>query len=195
MNPAPQNVGDAPLTGFDPGQMETVKAAAALAEELVANHYKLSSNQWLNRRYDLKTLADLSPHEIVHGPFAQIIYYRGHHGEAPLGSKTIDLYSICLQDHSILEALQNASALELFPFPLYIVAHDLIHIVRFTRFMQNFVATEDEKMAEERRVHEKTHIILKGTPVPGIDIVLEYYRFWRKPFDEIETNPICLDKL
>lgn len=182
------------LPRFDPGQMKTVKEAAALAEELAGNHFKLSSNQWLNRHYDLKTLADLSGDEIVHGPFAQIIHYRGHRGDAPLGSQAFDLYTICLQDHNILSALKTSRDLKLFPFILYIVTHELVHIVRFTRFLQNFVATEAEKLAEEQRVHEKTHQILKATPVPGLGAVLDYYRFWRNAFDEIEHDPMTLDK-
>lgn len=183
-----------PLARFDPDQAKTVRNAAALAEELVSNHFKLSSNQWLNRRYDLKTLDDLSPEEIVHGPFAQILHYRGHRGDAPLGSRTIDLYTICLQDHSILAVIEKHAWITLYPFTLYIVTHELIHIVRFIRFLQNFVATEAEKLAEEQRVHEKTHEILKGTPIPGMDPVLDYYRLWRAPFDEIEHDPIFLDK-
>ncbi len=194
MNPAAFNIREKALARFESFHLEIVRNAAALAEELVGNHFKLSTNQWLNRRYDLKTLADLAPHEIVHGPFAQIIHYRGHRGEPALGSKAIDLYTICLQDHSILSVVESASGITLFPFILYIVAHELIHIVRFTRFLQNFVASDDEKMAEEQRVHEKTHVILKGIPISGLEGVLDYYRFWRAPFDEIERDPFPLDK-
>ena len=194
MNTAPPNTREDTLAQFDPPQRDIVTNAAALAEELVANHFKLSANQWLNRRYDLKTLADLSPEEIVHGPFAQIIHYRGHRGDPPLGSKTVDLYNICLQDHRILSVLEGSIDISLFPFILYIVTHELIHIVRFTRFLQNFVASEEEKLAEEQRVHRITHDILKEMPVPGLESVLDYYRFWRKPFDEIEHDAIYLDK-
>jgi len=44
-----------------------------MAEELVSEYYKMSASQRLRPKYDVKTLVDLDPAEIVHGPFAQII--------------------------------------------------------------------------------------------------------------------------
>ena len=148
------------LKTFNREQIQIVNNAASLAEELVSNAYKLSASEWLGRRYDIKTLADLTPDEVVHGPFAQIIRYRAQRTDTSLSSSSYDLYKICFQDHTILEKLNKSSDLHLFPFSLYVVTHELIHIVRFTKFMQNFVATTDEKMDEERRVHKKTHHIL-----------------------------------
>ena len=43
----------------------------------------------------------------------------------------------------------------LFSLVVYIATHELIHIVRFSKFLQNFHASPDEKQAEEKRVHEK----------------------------------------
>jgi len=62
---------------FSPKQIEIVNNAVAMAEELVSNHYKMSASQWLGPRYDVKTLAELINAEIIDGPFAQIIRYRG----------------------------------------------------------------------------------------------------------------------
>jgi hypothetical protein len=50
-----------------------------------------------------KTLADLSPSEIVHGPFAQVIRYQGRINDKPLESSAYDFLQICLQDHFILK--------------------------------------------------------------------------------------------
>ena len=44
-----------------------------MAEELVSNNYKMSASQWLGRRYDVKTLAELKPEEIIDGPFAEFL--------------------------------------------------------------------------------------------------------------------------
>ncbi len=163
------------LSTFNPDQIRVVNHSASIAEELVSNAYKLSASEWLARRYDIKTLADLAPEEVVHGPFAQIIRYRGQRTDTSLSSAAFDLYKICFQDHTILKALKKFPQLRLFPFSLYIVTHELVHIIRFTKFMQNFVATTDEKACEEIRVHQKTHDILGQACIDNLTSVLAFY--------------------
>ncbi len=62
---------------FDPSELETVTRAAVICEDLVNSYYKLSSSQWLKNRYDIRTARDLAPHELVDGPFAQVVKYEG----------------------------------------------------------------------------------------------------------------------
>ena len=62
---------------FGSNQIKIVNHTVAMAEELVSNNYKMSASQWLGPRYDVKTLAELAPQEIIDGPFAQIIRYKG----------------------------------------------------------------------------------------------------------------------
>lgn len=170
---------------FTPDQIKRINDAAAVAEEQVSNHYKLSANQWLRRKYDVKTAGNLTAAEIVDGPFAQVIRYEGRKPDADLKSDTFDFYKICLQDHAILDALECSPSLKLFPFTLYIITHELIHIVRFTKFLQSFVASADERLAEERRVHAKTHEILKPVRIAGMDSVFDFYAQWRSDFDRL----------
>jgi len=171
---------------FNKKQIKIVNRAAEMAEELVSDYYKLSSSQWLRRRYDIKTLADLSPEEIVSGPFAQIIRYKAHPKDSCLGSSAYDFYKICLQDNSILSVISNFNAIKLCPFTLYIITHELIHIVRFSEFLQNFNASQDEKLTEETRVHNSTHEILKSVNLPGLSNVLKFYDKWRVPVDKFD---------
>lgn len=171
------------LHKFSPDQIKTVNHAVLVAEELVSNAYKMSASQWLHPKYDVNTLVDLSPNEIVHGPFAQVIRYVGQHRGASLGSAAYDFYKICLQDHSIIKAMDTQPGLRLYPFALYIVTHELIHIVRFSKFLQSFDASPDEKLAEEARVHERTHAILSIVNIPGLETVLDFYHNWRTPID------------
>ncbi len=163
-----------------------VNEAVAVAEELTSNAYKMSFAEWRRQRYDIKTLADLSPDEIVHGPFAQIIRYVGRRPETSLGSSRYDFYKICLQDHSILPALNEFSGLLLFPFVLYIVTHELIHVIRFTKFLQGFEASVEEKIEEEARVHEGTRAILRGDRIVGMEAVFEFYNGWQGPLDRLK---------
>jgi hypothetical protein len=170
---------------FQSDQIVLINDAVAMAEELVSNHYKLSATQWLRRKYDVRTAADLSPGEIITGPFAQVIRYEGRKTAVALNSETFDFYKICLQDHAILEALERSPSLRLFPFSLYIITHELIHIVRFTKFLQSFVATDSERLLEEIRVHDKTHEILKSVRIPDMTAVFDFYARWRNEFDSL----------
>ena len=176
------------LQQFGTEQLDIVNNTVALAEELVSNFYKMSASQWLRRRYDIKTLADLSADEIVQGPFAQVIRYEGQRKESSLGSSAYDFYKICLQDHSILSAMKQATYLNLSPFSLYIVVHELIHIVRFSKFVQSFDASPQEMIAEEKRVHKITREILSTVQLSGLPEVLDFYEKWRIPFDDLRNS-------
>jgi hypothetical protein len=173
------------LNCFATEQIKIVNNAVAAAEELVSNYYKMSASQWLGPRYDVKTLAELNPAEIIDGPFAQIIRYKGRRKNTTLGSATYDFYKICLQDHTIQSTLEASPGIELFPFSLYIITHELIHIVRFRKFLQNFEASDRERMAEEKRVHQRTHEILKPIQIAGLRKVLEFYNDWRVPYEDL----------
>lgn len=172
-----------PTPLFDQNQTEIVNDSVAMAEELVSDHFKMSASQWLHPKYDVKTVVDLSANEIVFGPFAQVIRYKGRRKGDTLESSSYDYYKICLQDHEILSALENRKQLRLFPFSLYIVTHELIHIVRFSKFLQSFNASEDEKFLEETRVHDLTRKILEKLQIPGMRKVLNFYSEWRTPIE------------
>lgn len=176
------------IPSFNADQIRIINHAVTMAEELVSNHFKMSASQWLRPKYDVKTLADLSINEIVEGPFAQIIRYQGYRKGSSLGSESYDFYKICLQDHTILTTLTSSPRLSLMPFSLYIISHELIHIIRFSKFLQNFDANPDEKMSEERRVHTLTHQILADVNVAGIADVLDFYRQWRKPIEGMQGS-------
>ena len=172
---------------FGSNQLKIVNNAVAMAEELVSNNYKMSASQWLGPRYDVKTLAELKPEEIIDGPFAQIIRYKGQRKNTSLGSATYDFYKICLQDHTIRSTLEQTREIKLFPFSLYIIVHELIHIVRFSKFLQSFDASAEERMAEEKRVHQRTHDILQPVQINGLNNVLEFYNDWRLPYEDLRT--------
>jgi hypothetical protein len=173
---------------FTPDQIVAVNNAASMAEELVSNHYKMSASQWLRRKYDFKTLVDLTPNEIVFGPFAQIIRYEGHRVDSSLGSAAYDFYKICLQDHAIIEVMRQHLEIRLFPFCLYIIAHELIHIIRFSKFLCSFVATAEERLAEEAVVHQNTHDTLHRVSLEGLPEVFAFYKKWRPPLDQVTSS-------
>jgi hypothetical protein len=176
------------LEKFNTTHIDIVNNSVAMAEELVSNYYKMSASQWLHRKYDVKTLTDLKPDEIVHGPFAQIIRYKGRLKDSHLGSSTYDFYKICLQDHAILSVIKQFAEIKLLPFTLYIITHELIHIVRFSKFLQRFDASDEETIIEEARVHEITHDILLQARISGMEAVLAFYRNWLSPIEDLRKQ-------
>ena len=160
---------------FSLAQLRIVSETVQLAEDLTSDHFKISLSQWRRSHYDFKTHADLDPNEVDDRAFAQILRYLGQPHDSDLGSSRYDFYKICIQDHVILRALQRERGI---PFPslmLYIVTHELIHIVRFNRFQGRFEARAEEKVREEKQVHSLTYEILKDVPYPGMMRILDSF--------------------
>jgi hypothetical protein len=167
---------------FNNQELLKVDDAVKVSEEVINNFFKMSSGQWLKNRYDIKTAKDLAGHEHVDGPFAQVIKYEGRKIDVPLGSSSFSFYKVCLQDSAILSAVSTSHLLLLEPFLLYIITHELVHVVRFLKFKQRYENSNeaDVTLEEERRVHFLTHEILKSVSFSGLKQVFEFYKDWVK---------------
>lgn len=171
---------------FLPDQLMEVNQAVDVSEELIANYYKLSVSQMRQLNYDIKTLGELEPHEIVDAHFAQIVRYRAQKKNSSLETEADDFYKICLQDHNIIEALKISHGLTLYPFMVYITCHELIHVVRFRRFIQHFHAPADQRQAEEIRVHQLTRHLLGQSGVSDLDPVFGFYSKWQDAVSNLD---------
>ncbi len=169
---------------FNAEELSVVEAAVLFSEELVSNYFKMSSGQWLRNRYDVKTARDLERHEFIDGPYAQVVKYEARKRQGVLGSTSYDFYSVCLQDTAILSVVNAHDDLTLYPFLLYIISHELVHVVRFGKFLQIYEKASEPGNAiqEEQIVHHLTYDILKPVAVPGLDTILQYYGEWRSGF-------------
>jgi len=170
---------------FDLRQMDIVNQAVSVAEELVSNFYKLSGSQMKQLNYDIKTASQLTSNEIVDVHFAQIVRYRARKKDSLLETEADDFYLICLQDHTILEAVEGFGQMSLYPFVLYIVCHELIHVVRFRRFLQHFQVPPDERQLEEIRVHHATREVVRKSLTLGLEPVFEFYGKWQEAFEKM----------
>jgi len=165
---------------FNERELEQVATASLRAEEMVYNYFKLSSSQWLKNRYDIKTARDLAPHERIEGPFAQVLKYEGRRQDRSLGSSVFSLYHVCIQDPAIISFVAQNSKICLAPFLLYILVHELVHVMRFVRFEHRYEnACEAEvTLEEEKKVHGITYDIIALQAVSGISQVFEFYAKW-----------------
>ncbi|MBW2063068.1 MAG: hypothetical protein JRI95_16110 [Deltaproteobacteria bacterium] len=158
---------------FNSNQLNIVNQAVSISEDVVNDRFNLTLSSWKKYRYDIRTLKDLNLHEHIPETFAQIMRYS--RPAPPDGLRESDFYSICIQDDNILQALKRETDLTLRPLLIYVITHELVHIIRFYRFLQSFEANEKSRAAEEARVHQITYEMLKAIKLPDLPIILDYY--------------------
>jgi hypothetical protein len=88
----------------------------------------------------------------------------------------------------ILRAVERDKGIGLFPLTAYIVTHELIHVVRFAKFLQRFDSTAAEQEAEEKRVHALTYDLLQNTRIQGLPEVLSAFKDCRTMENFIEEG-------
>jgi hypothetical protein len=160
---------------FRPQDKELLQEAAVIAEETTSDFFKLSPSHWRRARYDILTLEGLRQEEISPHAHALVAKYHGRPQDRELRSLGFDFYRVCLQDHNILKTLNRREYLSLFALLLYIVTHELVHIVRFSQFLALFEATAEQKQQEEGRVHHLTQKILAPLNFVNLPPVIRYY--------------------
>ena len=89
-----------------------------------------------------------------------------------------------------MAAVERDESLRLFPLGVYVATHELVHVVRFCKFLQRFDAEPAERQREEMRVHEITQKALGTLRLSNLDYVLEAYRnyqFMEQLVDHVDT--------
>jgi hypothetical protein len=160
---------------FHPQHKELLKEAAVIAEEVTSDFFKLSPAHWRRARYDILTLEGLRREEISPHAHALVAKYQGCPQNSSLQSAGFDFYRVCLQDHNILKTLEASPQLSLFPLLLYIITHELVHVIRFSQFLALFEACGEEQALEEARVHHLTQKILAPLNFLELTPVMGYY--------------------
>jgi len=161
---------------FHAAHKQILREAVVIAEEVTSDFYKLSRSQWRQFPYDILTLENLRQTEISAHALALVAKYNCCRPGQMLRSAYFDLYRICLQDHNILRKLAEGENFSLLPLLVYVVTHELVHVVRFGHFCQLFEVPEAEKTEEESRVHRLTQQILAPLQMPQLPEILNYYK-------------------
>lgn len=160
---------------FDPNDLLIIEEALRIAEDRVGDFYKLSYRQWLRHPYEVVTAQKGFLTEDNQEAFAVLKKVRALNEGVLVERYLRELYLICLQDHLILKAILRDSNLQLFPLMLYILTHELIHIIRFERFYERFDLNQERRGREEEIVHGLTSKVLAGVPCKGIGYVIDCY--------------------
>ena len=161
---------------FQTEETAVLTRAIEVSEELISDFYKISTSEWKRYRYDIQSLKDLRGEEITDIAFAQIRRYLRRPGERMRGSEPGDFFKICIQDHVIRGAVERDIHIKLFPLTTYVVIHELIHVIRFAKFLQRFDSAPAELENEEKRVHALTFELLQKLRMGGLTEVLAAFK-------------------
>lgn len=156
-----------------------VRSALGSAEDRTARFYCIPEREWPRFPYEVRTRAfDPGPPP---GAFADLVRVR-----VEGASDFPERFRIRLDDDRILAAVRERREVPgLYPLLLYLLTHELVHVIRFGEGRARWDATDDERRAEERRVHGITRRILEPLHDGAVGRVAD--RFARH-LDEIEAG-------
>jgi len=153
------------LKFFSESELNLLNGIILKSEEMVADYLRLSTSDWKKLRYDFRTLKDLLDHEITNGPFAQVMKYDAKPWGSSLASSGYTIYRICIQDDAVIDRLHRYELL-FESFLHYIAVHELVHVVRFSKYIKKFEANKEEMEMEEDIVHDLTKKIMEKSLIP-----------------------------
>lgn len=143
---------------FGPAEFEVLAEAQPIAEELVGEHFHVTSFGPQRRCYEVVTLAT-GPDECREPTaLAKLCRYDRQERAIGGGHHVSRFYRVCLQDDRLL--VRVAEGLELRALLLYVLTHELIHVVRFESYQIHFEATGVAREREEKIVHDLTLEVL-----------------------------------
>jgi hypothetical protein len=181
---------------FDKQQRLWVGQALEIAESLAEGYWGVNLGNLEQFPYDLQTLANLKNRERTRKALAQVCRYESNETIPAQKRRTKEFYRICLQDDKILNTVWGeTSSLDLLrPLLLYVITHELIHVIRFSVDPQRFFLRPADKEVEEKDVHSMTYELLKSFKDPQVGLWLERYRPWREIYGP-QAKLSALDKL
>jgi hypothetical protein len=143
---------------FSAMQRSLVFRALDEAEERTSDYYCIPPFRWEQLRYDLLTRADNGWEPLPESMLARVRCLQRTDRSRPF-----DFYRIELDDRSILTAAtrENLGG-HLYPFLVYILTHEMVHMVRLSSILE-----KDDSFSfnetEEQRVQRVARKILAGS--------------------------------
>ncbi|NLV30143.1 MAG: hypothetical protein GXY47_03225 [Acidobacteria bacterium] len=130
------------------------------AEERTMEYYRIPPFRWEQLRYDLLTQKDTEWEPLPDPALARVRPVQQAHRD-----RLFDFYRIELNDPGILAAARRERLTDrLYPFFVYILTHEIVHMVRLSSILgedADSLPPCDE--AEERRVEDISRRILTGS--------------------------------
>ncbi len=145
---------------FSAPQRNLVFRALDEAEDRTAGYYCIPPFRWEKLRYDMLTQEDHGWEPLPDPMLARVRYLQRIHTR-----RSFDFYRIELNDKSILAAAKRENLLRsLYPFLVYILTHEMVHMVRLSSILENLPhSIEPFAESEELRVQSISRRILTGS--------------------------------
>jgi hypothetical protein len=171
---------------FTASDLTTISKAAVLAEGLTQAYFNLAPHEWKENPYTIFTHKHVGKALYEQDVFAHVVRYEPRVGQSKAARpKEKETYGVVLQDPNILLALLRSAMHDLWSLGLFILTHELTHIIRFKKYHVDFFASADDRDEEEKLVHGITQEILSG--VTNTDYILSLYeKQWRAA---LKTEP------
>ena len=159
---------------FSDAELGILGEALKVAEDRVSDHYHLTQAGWSQYPYEVRTGAELLPLELSDNALAQVLRLR--QPLRPGRLRPWDFYRICVQDHNLLDLMARERVGHLLlPLMTYVLTHELVHVVRFYKFLHLFDSDPSARAEEEAQVHRISAGILGQVKLPNLGQVLKLY--------------------
>ncbi|RUM89049.1 MAG: hypothetical protein DSZ23_03735 [Thermodesulfatator sp.] len=157
---------------FLPSHIKLLEKAVNVSEDIISDYFRLTTDYWLRNPYEVLTLKDSGEIYIPEGAYAHLLKYGKIVSEKDSGTDNRHLYRILIYDHRILK-VTNGNKAVLWPFLVYVMMHELVHITRFAKF--ECMASQEDRDLEEEKVHNLTNEILGRVSIAGLGEVIDFF--------------------
>ncbi|MBM3789430.1 MAG: hypothetical protein FJW35_03660 [Acidobacteria bacterium] len=158
---------------FSTAERRLVGPAMEEAEERTSRYYCFPPHRWQNLRYDLLTREDRDWMPIPEQALARIQRLRM---EAQPRRPSLEFFRIQLNDPAILDvAGREALRADLYPLLVFILTHEMVHLVRLSSILcseENRPVCREE---EESRVDRIARQILAQIPHHRLQPIIEKF--------------------
>lgn len=143
------------------------------AEERTLYYYRIPPHRWQQMKYDLVTRQDREWEPFPETALARVQRLKHVH---PILNSAYDFYRIHLNDSGILTAARRERlGRDLYPFLVYILTHEMVHLVRLTTILpeeeESYLSVEEE----EKRVQNVAFRILSAVSDQSLGLVLSRF--------------------
>lgn len=159
---------------FSSNQIQILNEAVTISEEVTNDFFPLTRRDWIENPYEVRTLHDIEGHEHPGESFAHLVRYTSDPAGKLRGCDAGRLYRICLNDPRFLEEISSMGQRALCALMVYVITHELVHIVRFGRYL--CLPSLEDRRREEERVHDLTREILAPVRIEGMPQVLDRFK-------------------
>ena len=158
---------------FSPAQCKQVDEAVEEAEHRTTRYYCIPPFRWQQLPYDLLTRRDHEWKPLPEPILAQVQRLQ----KVNLSShRPFEFFRIQLNDPSILSAAhREMPGKDIYHFLVYILTHEMVHMVRLSSILENEEDTLSACGSEESRVQKISRQILSGPEYNVFHPILERF--------------------